>query len=199
MKIIVICEGSTEEAIRSGLREFVQARATSVDRIGLQTRPLDGPTVRNKLQAIVRNCFEQPEVVGVVALTDVYPAFKSATDAKDALRRFAGTEAKREGFKAHAAQYEVEAWILPAWDQIAKHLGAKASPPGAKPEQVNGQKPPSHHLRDLFRRAKRDFEKVTDGPRWLTGDMLAKAADSCPELKSFLNSLLEFAGAASLT
>jgi len=63
VKIVVICEGSTEEAIRGGLREFVQARATSVDRIGLQTRPLDGPTVRNKLQAIVRNCFEQPEVV----------------------------------------------------------------------------------------------------------------------------------------
>lgn len=199
MRVVLICEGATEAAIRTGLREFLHSRAKSVARLGITMSSLKGPTIRTKLQTIVRNHFEESDVIGVVALTDVYPDHKNATVAKDALRRFAGTEAKREAFRVHAAQFEIEAWILPFWSEIAKHLKIDAKSPGANPEQVNDQKPPSHHLKELFRRAKRDFDKVTDGPRWLTGDRLAKAADSCPELKSFLNSLLEFAGAPLLT
>jgi len=198
VRVVLICEGATEAAIRIGLREFVHARAKSTQRLGITMSSLKGPTIRTKLQTIVRNHFEESDVIGVVALTDVYPNHKDATVAKDALRRFAGTEAKREAFKVHAAQFEIEAWILPFWDEIARSLRIDAKPPGANPEQVNGQKPPSHHLKELYRRAGRDFDKVIDGPKWLTGDRLTEAAKACPELKSFLNSLLEFADAERL-
>jgi len=199
MKIVVICEGATEAALMQGLRDFVQSRAVHEKRVGVSSRSLDGPTIRRKLDRVARNLLEQDDVVGVVALSDVHPYYKNAKETKDALRRCAGSADKNPNFRAHAAQFEVEAWILPFWDEIAKHLSVNAASPGANPEQVNGQKPPSHHFKELYRRAKREFDKVLDGPRWLKSERLASAAGHCPELKSFLNSLLELAGADKLT
>jgi len=199
MKVVVICEGATEAALRDGLRDFVQARATGTKKVGVKTLSLDGPTIRKKLDRVARNLLDQNEVIGVVVLSDVYPNYGSAKETKGALRRFAGDAAKNPSFRTHAAQFEVEAWILPFWNEIARQLTVSAVPPGANPEQVDGQKPPSHHFKELFRRAKREFDKVLDGPRWLSGERLPTAAQSCPELKSFLNSLLEFASAALLT
>lgn len=199
MKIVVICEGATEAALQQGLRDFVQVHAAADRRVGVTMRSLDGPTLRKKLDRVAGNLLAQDDVVGVVALSDVHPYYKSAKETKNALRRYAGSADKNPNFRAHAAQFEVEAWILPFWNEIAKQLNVSAASPGANPEQVNGRKPPSHHLKELFRRAKREFDKVLDGPRWLKSERLATAAGHCPELKSFLNSLLELACADKLT
>jgi len=198
MKIVVLCEGATEAALRQGLREFVQSHASGVKRTGIETRSLDGPTLRKKLERLVRNSIDRTDIIAVVALSDVYPGYQNASETKEALRRSAGSAGKDSKFRAHAALFEVEAWILPFWDKVAQHLGVKATPPSPKSELVDGQKPPSHHLKELYRRARREFDKVMDGPRWLTADGLMTASNSCPELKSLLNSLLEFAGAAVL-
>jgi len=198
MKIDVICEGATEAAIKQGLREFVQARAAGDKRVGITTRALDGPTIRRKLDRVARRLLDETDIIGVVALSDVYPHYKNAKETKDALRTHAGSTSENPNFRAHAAQFEVEAWILPFWNEIAKQLNVSAASPGANPEQVNGQKPPSHHIKELFRRAKREYDKILDGPRWLTADCIRRSADACPELKSFLNSLLDLAGAATL-
>ena len=53
MKIVVLCEGATEEALKQGLREFVQSRAEGVRRVGIETRSLDGPVLRKKLARLV--------------------------------------------------------------------------------------------------------------------------------------------------
>lgn len=198
MKIVVLCEGRTEKALRSGLREFVQGRAQDRPRIGVETRALDGPMMRLKLATLVDRHLEKSDVVGVVAITDVYPDFQTADDAKAGLKRFAGSASSSPKFRAHAAKFEVEAWLMPFWKQIADRLGVKAASPGARPEEINHEQPPSRRLKDLFARAKQRYEKVIDGPRWLTAERLEEAAESCPELKSFLNSLLEFAGAKTL-
>jgi len=199
MKIVVICEGATEAALKQGLRDFVRGRAEGLGRVGIETRSLDGPVMRKKLGRLVELNLAKSDVLGVVALTDVYPDFGNAKEAKDALRRFAGSGPVDAKFRPHAAQFDVEAWIMPFWSQIAKHLGVNATPPGARPEEINTQRPPSHHLRGLYAKAKQRYEKVIDGAKWLTAEKLGIAAGHCPELKSFLNSLLEFAGADKLT
>jgi len=194
MRIVVICEGKTEAAIKKGLREYVQAKSENQRRIGIDPRPLDGPTIRKKLDRIVRNHLAEVDVAGVVAITDVYPDYKNANEAKDALRRSAGELGNHRCFRAHAAQFDIEAWLLPHWDDIAKKLGVKVHRPGVNPEQVNGHKPPSHHFKELFRRARDEYDKVIDGARWLTREGLEKSAQECTELKLFLNSLLDLAG-----
>ncbi|MCH7702092.1 MAG: DUF4276 family protein [Planctomycetes bacterium] len=88
---------------------------------------------------------------------------------------------------------------MPFWDEIAASLGFKASRPKAKPEDINHKNPPSKRLRALYRRAGYAYDKVRDGRKWLTADRLERAAKDCPQLKDFLNSLLEFAGAEKLT
>ena len=200
MKIVVICEGATEAALRSVLGEFLTSRSGGKQRTGVKLLNLKGKLLREKLGTLVDLQVAAPDVAGVIALTDVYPAFKNAKVAKAELTKRAG--GNHDGkFRAHAAQFELEAWLLPHWDDIAKKLGVNAKAPGANPEQVNGQKPPSHHLDDLFRRAKGNkdrYEKGTDAARWLTQERLERSAKDCPELRAFLNSLLEFAGAAAL-
>jgi len=199
MKVVVFCEGSTEEALRTGLREFVQARVRGAGRIGIETRSLDGPVMRKKLGRLVELSLAKSDVVGVVALSDVYPDFHDAKEAREALKRFGAVAGRDPRFRPHAAQFDLEAWIMPFWSEIAKHLGVNATTPGARPEEIDNQRPPSHHLRDLYAKAKQRYEKVLDGAKWLTAERLETAAGHCPELKSFLNSLLEFAGADRLS
>jgi len=154
--------------------------------------------MRKKLGRLVQLTLANADVVGVVALTDVYPAFKDANEAKEALQRAAAPTGRDPKFRAHAAQFELKAWILPFWKEIAKTLGVDAAAPGARPEEVNSERPPSRRLMDLYARAKQRYEKVVDGPKWLTAARLETAAGHCPQLKSFLSSLLELAGATPL-
>lgn len=195
MKIVVICEGKTEAAIKKGLREYVQSRLSDSDRVGIATKSLHGSVVRPKLATIVANHLESNDVTGVVVLTDVYDKFANAEEAKDAIQRVVGAAAEDRRFRAHVAKYDVEAWVIPFWERITRKLGVRAKPPSGKPEEINGQKPPSHHLKELYRKAKDSYEKDVDGPKWLTGEGLEFAAEQCPELRLFLNSLLEFAKA----
>lgn len=198
MKIVVVCEGKTEQALKNGLRDFIQARTETTPRMGLEMRSLHGSVMRKKLATLVKNYDRDEDVVGVVALTDVYPHFDSAKVAIDKLTSAAGDPPQRITFRAHAAQYDVEAWILPFWKEMAEKLGVKAKPPGAKPEEVNNARPPSFHLKELFEKANRRYEKPLDAPKWLTAAGLDRAYKHCPQLEAFLDSLLEFAGAKRL-
>jgi hypothetical protein len=201
VRIVVLCEGKTEAALTAQLREFVQRRATPGSRVGVDAKSLDGQIMRKKLETLVRLHASDHEVCGVIVLTDVYPDFKDAADAKERVRDCAGGAAAGSKLRVHAAQFEVEAWLLPFWDEIARSLKVSAKRPGGKPEDVNHLKPPSLHLEELYRRAKprpRRYDKVTEAPRWLTWERLPQAASECPELKLFLNSLLDLAGAESL-
>ncbi|MBI1826490.1 MAG: DUF4276 family protein [Planctomycetes bacterium] len=196
MKIVVICEGATEAALKSGLRELVQTRSISARRVGIDTRSLDGPTIRKKLGRVASNLLVEGDVVGVIALSDVHPNYRNASETKEALRHYAAEAATHPRFRAHAAQFEFEAWLLPHWDEITKSLKVNAAKPGANPEQVNGQSPPSHRLKGLYQRARRKYDKVVDALRWLTAERLEQSAKECPQLKEFLDSLLEFASTA---
>lgn len=196
MKIVVLSEGSTEAALRTALRGFVENHIGNRPRVGVELPTLKGSLLREKLATLVENYASKADVAGVIALTDVYPTFGDAKDAKQKLREKAGDGGGKK-LRVHVAKHDLEAWLMPFWDDIAKSLGVPAKVPGAKPEQINHQKPPSVHLKELFARAKNKYVKDVDGPKWLTADRLEQAAKSCPELKLFLDSLLEFAGVES--
>ena len=63
MKIVVLCEGRTEKALRQGLREFVQVRADDRPRLGVETRALHGPMMRRKLATVVDLNLAKSDVV----------------------------------------------------------------------------------------------------------------------------------------
>jgi hypothetical protein len=138
----------------------------------------------------VRMELRQPGVTAVIGLIDVYPDYDSAAAAKDDLNTKAG---HHPNFYAHAAQYDVDAWLLPFWDDICRRLNIQRRSPGHNPEQVDGERPPSQRLTELYRLAKprpRKYNKPADMYEILAHHDLADAATKCPELRALLNTLL---------
>ena len=202
MRVVLLVEGKTARALKEALKVFLDERAAreGQPRVRLTPKRLDtGLLSPERVRDQVALSLRDPDVACVAGLIDVYPNFRSAQEAKDHLRRAAGGEAR---FHAHAAQYEVEAWLLPYWEDICRKLSremrVRRQPPGASPERVDRERPPSHHLAELYRQAGRSYDKPRDARAILEGKDLTIAASQCPELKSFLNTLLTCAGLTPL-
>ena len=199
MKIVLLCEGRTEKALQKEFKRHLDAYAhmRNGPRVGLAVLPVEH-RVDNCVELVRRlnHHAKQADVLGVVALADVYPCYTSAEEVKEALRRCVEGSPHQDRFHAHAAQFEVEAWLLPFWEDIAKRLEVKAKPPGAKPEEVDSEKPPSRHLKELFARAREKYEKPIDAAKILNG-RIEKAAEHCPQLKSLLETLCRLCDAAA--
>lgn len=196
MRIVVLCEGRTEQAIKKGLRGLLCERAGAGPRPGLQLVSLGGHMKRDKLRRLVELHVAQGDVAGVVTLTDVYPNYRNADEATRAIEELVGSD-HSEKLRVHAAQYELEAWLIPHWEDIARWLGVSRKPPARNPEDVNNENPPSKHIKALYDAAKGrrlPYDNVSSAERWLTSEGLRRSATECPNLKAFLNSLLHFAG-----
>ncbi len=157
-----------------------------------------GDKLRRVVENLLRNGTKPADAV--IALTDVYTGtndFKDAAEAKRKMREWVGSNDK---FYPHAAQHDFEAWLLPFWSDIQMLAGHNGKAPAGRPEAVNHNKPPSYHIREIFRigTCKGDYSKPRDANRILTGKDLTVAADQCPELKAFLNTILTLSGAATL-
>jgi hypothetical protein len=198
VKITILVEGETERAFLPHLRSFLGAR--------LQGRmPRLDPFVyhgripkEDKLKRVVENALGtgNPSADAVIALTDVYTGsqeFVDAADAKQKMRHWVGVNAR---FFPHAAQYDFEAWLLPFWSTILDLAGHNRAAPSSQPEAVNHQRPPSARIREVFRTGSRgrDYVKPRDAARILQGKDIAIAAAACPELKAFLNTILQLCG-----
>jgi hypothetical protein len=195
MIIVLLVEGDTEQALKGHLKHFLDSRSDveGKPRVRLQVRPVVGRSKGAFMQRVRRE-LQQPGVTAVVGLIDVYPDYGSAAAAKDDLKEKAG---HHPNFYAHAAQYDVEAWLLPFWDDICRGLGLQQRSPGHNPEQVDGVRPPSRRLMELYRLAKprpRKYSKPKDMYEILARHDLADAAAKCPELKALLNTLLKLSG-----
>jgi hypothetical protein len=107
---------------------------------------------------------------------------------------------ENEDFFPHAAQYEFEAWLLPFWGTIQRLAGHNMGAPGGSPEAVNLTRPPSDRIEEIFRAGtrSRDYVKPRDAERILRENDLAVAAAACPELRAFLNTILQLCGGAPL-
>lgn len=185
MKIVIYSEGQTEMVLKNILHEFINQQRQA--RIGIEIKPLKGKINCEEIKTRVELSLEKPDVLGVVVLCDVFPKFKKAEEAKAFMRECVGDDPR---FYPHVAQYDFESWLIPFWDDICHKLKLRKQPPGANPEQINDTKPPSYHVKELYGLANRQYNKIRDAHAILKGKDLSVIARACPEMKSFLNSLL---------
>ena len=196
MRIAILVEGATERAFRTILLEWLAPRLVGrmprLDFMPEDGRIPKGEKLRRRVELLLR------DHDAVIALTDVYtgtspPDFTTAADAKAKMRTWVGAEPR---FHPHAAQHDFEAWLLPYWPRIQSIAGSRRPPPSANPETVNHDTPPARHLGEVFRTGtgKRRYLKTRDAAAILRGQDLAVAAERCPELKAFLDTILGLAG-----
>ncbi len=196
VSIAIIVEGASEAALDQSLRRFLAARLPE-GRPRIRFYPEDGRIPKGeRLQRDVDRLLRRHDAV--IALTDVYTGpssreFESARHARASMRSWVGPEPR---FHPHAAQYEFEAWLLPYWNVIQDRAGSKRQAPSANPESVNHDRPPSIRLGEVFRAGAkgRTYSKTRDATAILKDQDLTIAANACPELKSFLNTILTLSG-----
>lgn len=198
VRIAILVEGATEKAFLPTLREFLKTRLGQGSMPKLDVVPCDGrvPT-GDKLRRMVETLLLGKNAAdAVIALTDVYTGtreFSNARDAKDKMRAWVGDEPR---FHPHVALHDFEAWLLPFWSDIQRLAGSNRTVPGAHPELVNHGNPPAHRLQEVFLSGTKGkaYVKPRDAARILRDRDLVVAADVCPELKAFLNTILALSG-----
>lgn len=199
MTVVLLAEGDTERALKAPFKDFLdqQAAIEGIPRTRLVTRPrIEVNPEKLRRQVILE--LEAPDVTAVVGLVDVFPRFADAGGAKSWLKQSVDDAPP---FYAHAAQFDVEAWLLPYWDDIYLRIGVQKRRPGAHPERVNGQNPPAYRLAELYQLAKpkpRKYNKPIEMRAILMGKDLTVSANACPEFKAFLNTLLFLGGLTPL-
>lgn len=200
MKITIIVEGRTETAFKRHLVKYLKNKLEG-RMPKLDFHKYDGriPT-KDKLRRVVSRLLSSGKNPSdhVIALTDVYTGqgpycFNDASDAKKKMREWVGPEDK---FSPHAAQYDFEAWLLPYWPDIQRLAGHNGAAPGGNPETINHLKPPSYHIKEIFRigRCREDYSKPRDAGRILEDNDLTAAINQCSELKSFINTIISICG-----
>lgn len=204
VKITVLVEGKTEQAFKPHLRAFLNGRIPERHRRPhLDFFPCHGRVYKEeKLKKTVKDLLNNGRFPSdaVIALTDVYTGTNDFIDAADAKRKMRAWVGPNEKFHPHAAQHDFEAWLLPFWSEIQSLAGHnKAAPPGP-PESVNHDRPPSYHIREIFRigTCRDAYSKPRDAGRILRGKDLTESARKCPELNAFLNTILTLSGAEPL-
>ena len=197
MKIAILVEGRTEKAFLPHLREFLKTRLAG-NMPNLDPFVYDGRIPKGeKLRRTVENLLTgRDRADAVIALTDVYTGtddFKNAADAKDKMCSWVG---QNDRFYPHAAQHDFEAWLLPYWEEIQKVAGSNRTAPPGSPESVNHNRPPSYHIKEIFRIGNRrdGYSKVRDANTILRNKDLGIAAAQCPELRALLNTILKLCG-----
>jgi hypothetical protein len=201
VRIAVLVEGRTETAFKTHLTEFLKIRLAG-RMPNLDFFPYDGripkqEKLRRTVEGLLRNGRTPSDAV--LALTDVYTGTNDFADAADARRKMRTWVGKNDQFHLHAAQHDFEAWLLPFWSDIQALAGHNKRAPSGRPEAVNHNRPPSYHIREIFRiGSRRDYSKPRDANRILRGKDLTVAANQCPELKAFLNTILTLSGSEPL-
>ncbi len=194
MNITVLVEGETEQAFKKCLTNFLESRlGGKMPRIKFLNEGGRIPK-GTELKRVVENLLKTNDAV--IALTDVYTGtndFTAPNDAKNKMRQWVGDH---PNFYPHVAHHDFEAWLIPYWSDIQKLAKHNKSKPGSNPEQINHQKPPSYHIKEIFEAGKcqRSYKKPRDGMKILKDKDLLVSANACPELKAFLNTILQLSG-----
>jgi len=203
MIIVLLVEGKTEMVFKDYLRKYLENRLQG-NMPKLVFHPYHGRIPTNeRLKRIVTNHLNGKNPADhVIALTDVYtgtspPVFSDAAEAKAKMRDWVGTE---ERFHPHVALYDFESWLLPFWPTIQRLAKHKKNVPSGVPEAVNHNKPPSYHIREIFEigQGRDSYSKPRDAKRILNDNDLSIAIDRCPELKSFINTILLLCGGTKI-
>ena len=167
MNIAILVEGATEVAFREELRKFLQTRLEQ-QMPRLNFIPQNGRIPKEeKLRRVVENLLTGNSAYdAVIALTDVYTGTKDFQDAADAKAQMMKWVDNNPKFYPHTALHDFEAWLLPYWKTIQSLAKHNRSAPSGSPEAVNHQKPPSYHLKEIFKSGGRqDYNKPIHGKK----------------------------------
>jgi Domain of unknown function (DUF4276) len=193
--IVVMAEGDTERAARPHLKRFLDERAGVRPKVRLQVTTFDRALKEADVRGRAEKFLSDPNVIGVIALLDVYPQFKGDLDS--AKKTVSSWMPKDPRCHVHFAKHDFEAWLLLGWEAILKQSGVKSGlkPWGPRPEEINRDKPPAHRLSKLFQQGDppRKYKKPIDGKKLFERLDLTQVAAACPEFKAFLNALLTLA------
>jgi hypothetical protein len=201
VKIAILVEGRTEQAFKPHLTAFLKTRLAGqmprLDMFVYHGRIPKEEDLRTKVEKLLAG--RQP-ADAVIALTDIYTGtgdFIDAADAKAKMRQWVGAN---NSFYPHVAQHDFEAWLLPYWDEIQRIAGHNRTAPRGAPEAVNHNRPPSYHIKEIFRigTSRDDYSKPRDANRILRNKDLSVAIAQCPELKAFLNTVITLSGGQPL-
>lgn len=193
MKIAILVEGKTELAFKPHLLQFLHDRLAG-KMPKLDFFAYDGRLPKKeKLKSAVRNYLLKDQYDAVIALTDVYTGSNDFASAEEAKHQMLEWVDSIPHFYPHVANHDFEAWLLPYWSEIQKLSGHNKKVPSLYPEQVNFNKPPSYHIKEMFLsgKHKKRYKKPRDAHRILKDKDLLISAAACPELKAFLNRLLQ--------
>lgn len=203
MKIVILVEGETERVFRSCLLKYLKTHLSD-NMPKIDFHPYNGRIPKkDKLKRIVENHLGGKKPADhVIALTDVYtgttpPDFVDAIDAKTKMRNWVGNEEK---FHPHVAQFDFEAWLLPYWNTIQRLAQHNKTAPSGSPESVNHNKPPSYYIKGIFEMGKcrKSYVKPRDAMRILNENDISISISQCPELKSFINTILRICNSPQL-
>ncbi len=198
MRIVILVEGKTEQAFKPYLIAYLRKRLAG-PMPKLDFHKYDGRIpCGEKLKRIVEKHLNEGKspADAVIALTDVYtgsipPDFQTGEDAKRKMREWVGGERR---FHPHVALHDFEAWLLSYWERIKEVTGTNRKAPRSSPEKVNHGNPPAHRLQEIFRtgsKTKAAYIKARDAGRILRDQDLSLAVDACPELKAFVDRIIE--------
>ena len=193
MTVVLLVEGATETALKNHLKRFLDQRASQEGKpkLDLRTKPFRTIPSEKEFRRRLSLELRDNSVIAVIGLLDVYPNFGTAKEVKEFMHRAAGDD---DRFHVHAAQFDVEAWLIPHWEFICNRIGVNRIRPGSNPEQVNNMAPPSKRLGALYQIAKRKYKKPIEMNAILERQDLSLAASECQELRLLLNTLLRLGG-----
>ncbi len=197
-RITIILEGKTEKVFIPHLRKFLGTRLSGpmprIDILPYHGRIPTGDKLKRVVDLLLNDGERSADAV--IALTDVYTGTREFVDAADAKAKMRGWVGSNKRFYPHAAQYDFEAWLLPYWPEIQRRAGSNRSVPSRNPESINHDNPPSSVLQMVYRTGNKgkSYVKTRDAKGILENQDLLVSAQACPELKSFLNTILSLCG-----
>jgi hypothetical protein len=197
-RIVVLCEGKTEER---AIRLFVarQWAADGLSAVGLARVDLRGHL--DKIATFARIHLDEPEVLAVFTLVDLYGMTLATHPPKDNLdikvrrvqdwlRSQLGQLKRAPDFRPHVSVHEVEAWILAEGAALARKLPDQKIKSDRLAEIKNFQNPPSKRLDELFSKSKgRHYQKIEDGEPLFSNMEFQPVYDSCQYFRRFYDDL----------
>jgi hypothetical protein len=204
VRIAILVEGRTETAFKPHLIAFLEARLAGqmpkLDMSPYDGRIPKGEKLRRTVEMLLLPTKKTPAADAVIALTDVYTGTDDFSDAADAKQKMCAWVGSNPRFYPHVAKHDFEAWLLPYWNDIQRLAGHDRKAPPGLPESVNHNRPPSYHVKEIFEvgSCRDSHSKPRDAKRILQGNDLAVAIAKCPELKSFVNTIIQLSGGTPL-
>ena len=202
MKFILFVEGLTEKrAVPQFLKRWIDPRVKQ--NVGIQVVKFEGwPELVKDLPKKSKMYLDQPDVIAVIALLDLYGPTIYPDSEKGVSERFEWAKSELESkvnnarFFQFFAVHEVEAWLLSDPNIFAADIRSRFNKSIQRPEEVDFDEPPSKVLNRIYKeKTGHRYLKVTHGQQLFKKLDPSLAYDKCPYLQRLLDKMLEISKA----